>query len=195
MTAPHAEQSASVMTMYNKGEELFCRSIPGVLQNIALTCKRDSGKNVVVCMVSDALPVQIIFCLKEKDQRKTKSHLHSSSTGLTARSLQPLDVNTMPGPTSIHSFDLNLNVGGACGEIVTLKEEYETNMIISPLVAAWNPEENILDKPLESVFGYITVLLSALCLSSTSLCKTIQRVKDPYRCVSRGHNRALHTYT
>ena len=136
MTTPHAEQSASVMTMYNKGEELFCLSIRGVLKNITPTCKRDGGKNVIVCMASDGLPVQIIFCLKEKGQKKINSHL------VLRLVLQPevCSLNTMPGPTSIHSFDINLNVGGACGEIVTLKEEYETNMIISPLVAAWNPE-------------------------------------------------------
>jgi chitin synthase len=51
-------------------------------------------------------------------------------------------------------------VGGACGEIVALKGMFWRNLI-NPLVAAQNFEykmSNILDKPLESIFGYITVL-------------------------------------
>jgi len=75
-----------------------------------------------------------------------------------------LDVGTMPGPGSIYhlwkAFDINSNIGGACGEIVALKGKY-WEKLWNPLVAAQNFEykmSNILDKPLESVFGYITVL-------------------------------------
>ena len=50
-----------VMTMYNEDEELFCRSMHGVMKNIAHLCKRDRSKTwgkdgwkkVVVCIVSD----------------------------------------------------------------------------------------------------------------------------------------------
>jgi chitin synthase len=48
------------------------------------------------------------------------------------------------------AFDINSNVGGACGEIVALKGKYGRNLI-NPLVAAQNFEykmSNILDKPL-----------------------------------------------
>ena len=49
------------MTMYNEDEELFCRSMHGVITNIAHLCKRDRSKTwgreawkkVVVCIVSD----------------------------------------------------------------------------------------------------------------------------------------------
>lgn len=78
-----------------------------------------------------------------------------------------LDVGTTPGPTSIYhlwkAFDINSNVGGACGEIVALTGKLGVNLI-NPLVAAQNFEykmSNILDKPLESIFGYITVLPGA----------------------------------
>lgn len=80
-----------------------------------------------------------------------------------------LDVGTQPGPDSIYhlwkAFDINSSVGGACGEIVALKGMFWRNLI-NPLVAAQNFEykmSNILDKPLESIFGYITVLSAARC--------------------------------
>ena len=44
-----------------------------------------------------------------------------------------LDVGTMPGPTSIYhlwkAFDINSNVGGACGEIVALKGKYWQHLL------------------------------------------------------------------
>ena len=116
------------------------------------------------------VPVQIIFCLKEKNQKKINSHrwfFNAFGPILQPNVCVLLDVGTMPGPTSIYhlwkAFDINSNVGGACGEIVALKGKYGTNLI-NPLVAAQNFEykmSNILDKPLESVFGYITVLPGA----------------------------------
>jgi chitin synthase len=64
---------------------------------------------------------------------------------------------------SLEAFDINSNVGGACDEIVALKGKYGVNLL-NPLVTAQNFEykmSNILDKPLESIFGYITVLPGA----------------------------------
>ncbi|GAA5981861.1 hypothetical protein JCM11641_001922 [Rhodosporidiobolus odoratus] len=116
------------------------------------------------------VPVQIVFCLKEKNAKKINSHrwfFNAFGPILQPNVCVLLDVGTQPGPSSIYklwkTFDLNSNVGGACGEIVALKGKYFTNLI-NPLVAAQNFEykmSNILDKPLESVFGYITVLPGA----------------------------------
>lgn len=116
------------------------------------------------------VPVQIIFCLKEKNQKKINSHrwfFNAFGPILNPNVCVLLDVGTMPGPTSIYhlwkAFDINSNVGGACGEIVALKGKWGLNLI-NPLVAAQNFEykiSNILDKPLESLFGYITVLPGA----------------------------------
>ena len=134
------------------------------------------------------VPVQIIFCLKEKNQKKINSHrwfFNAFGAILEPNVCVLLDAGTMPGPTSIYhlwkAFDINSNVGGACGEIVALKGKYGQNLL-NPLVAAQNFEykmSNILDKPLyvpffffwvliqishfsrESVFGYITVLPGA----------------------------------
>jgi len=98
-----------------------------------------------------------------------------------------LDVGTRPGNNSIYrlwkAFDVNSNVGGACGEIaaykgknwkyllnplgkcphVLLAAERILNGFFFPVVGAQNFEykiSSILDKPTESLFGYISVLVS-----------------------------------
>ncbi|KAG5730212.1 Chitin synthase 4 [Termitomyces sp. T112] len=233
---PRRTELFIVMTMYNEDDELFCRTMHGVMKNVAHLCKRersktwgkDGWKKVVVCIVSDGrakinsrtlsviaamgayqegvaknevnkmpvtahiyeyttqisitpslkiegpekdvVPVQIIFCLKEKNQKKINSHrwfFNAFGPLLQPNVCVLLDVGTQPGPTSIYhlwkAFDINSNVGGACGEIVAMKGKWGRHLI-NPLVAAQNFEykmSNILDKPLESIFGYITVLPGA----------------------------------
>ncbi|POW08626.1 hypothetical protein PSTT_07328 [Puccinia striiformis] len=225
-----------VMTMYNEDDQLFTRTMHGVMKNVQHLCSRDRSKTwgkdgwkkVVVCIVSDGrskinsrtlsvlaamgvyqdgvaknvvndkpvtahiyeyttqisidpdlkfkgsekglVPVQILFCLKEKNQKKINSHrwfFNAFGPILQPNVCVLLDVGTQPGVSSIYrlwkSFDINSNVGGACGEIVALKGKFLSNLL-NPLVAAQNFEykmSNILDKPLESVFGYITVLPGA----------------------------------
>ncbi|KAF8752559.1 Chitin synthase [Rhizoctonia solani] len=239
---PRRTELFIVMTMYNEDEQLFTRTMHGVMQNIKHLCERKRSKmwanegwkkvrypiyrlyldsflralpwQVVVCIVSDGrmkinsrtlstiaamgvyqegiaknmvnnkpvtahiyeyttqisvtpsmriegaergtMPCQIIFCLKEKNQKKINSHRWFFNA--FGRVLEPnvcvlLDVGTRPGPTSIYhlwkAFDINSNVGGACGEIVADRGKFGVNLL-NPLVAAQNFEykmSNILDKP------------------------------------------------
>lgn len=117
------------------------------------------------------VPCQVIFCLKEHNKKKLNSHRWFFNA--VGRALQPnicvlLDVGTKPDPTALYhlwkAFDQDSNVAGAAGEIKAGKGKGMLGLL-NPLVASQNFEykmSNILDKPLESVFGYITVLPGAL---------------------------------
>ncbi|WFD32423.1 chitin synthase [Malassezia sp. CBS 17886] len=115
------------------------------------------------------VPVQMIFCLKQKNAKKINSHRWVFNA--LGRHLQPevcvlMDVGTKPGARALYhlweAFYNNPNVGGACGEIHAMLRH--GIKLLNPLVAAQNFEykvSNILDKPLESTFGYVTVLPGA----------------------------------
>ena len=116
-----------------------------------------------------ATPVQMLFCLKEKNQKKINSHRWFFQA--FGRVLDPnicvlIDAGTKPGKDSIYhlwkAFDLEPMCGGACGEIKAMLSSGKK--LINPLIATQNFEykmSNILDKPLESAFGFISVLPGA----------------------------------
>jgi chitin synthase len=112
----------------------------------------------------------MMFCLKQKNSKKINSHRWLFTA--FGRILNPevcilLDAGTKPGPKSLLSlwegFYNNKNLGGACGEIHAMLGKGWKNLL-NPLIAAQNFEykiSNILDKPLESSFGYVSVLPGA----------------------------------
>ncbi|KAI9735878.1 MAG: Chitin synthase, class 2 [Cirrosporium novae-zelandiae] len=115
-------------------------------------------------------PVQMMFCLKQKNGKKINSHRWLFNA--FGRILNPevcilLDAGTKPGPKSLlalwEAFYNDKNLGGACGEIHAMLGRGWKNLL-NPLIAAQNFEykiSNILDKPLESSFGYVSVLPGA----------------------------------
>ncbi|KAK6329749.1 Chitin synthase, class 1 [Orbilia brochopaga] len=118
----------------------------------------------------NSVPMQVIFCLKEKNQKKINSHrwfFQAFGEVLNPSICVLIDAGTKPGGQSIYqlwkAFELNPACGGACGEIKAMLGTGWKHLR-NPLVATQNFEykmSNILDKPLESAFGFISVLPGA----------------------------------
>ncbi|KAJ3781566.1 chitin synthase-domain-containing protein [Lentinula aff. detonsa] len=158
-----------VMTMYNKDEVLFTKTMNAVLKNIAHLCGRSKSKTwgsegwkkVVVCVVSDghskinkrALQVlSLMGCYQDgiaKDSvagKDVTAHIfeYTSSVMVTELVCVLLDVGTKPTGTSIHElwkcFDKHSNVGGACGEICVDTGRGCSLLLTRPLAASQNFE-------------------------------------------------------
>lgn len=128
-----------------------------------------SVTDTVKLTTEKVVPVQMLFCLKETNAKKINSHrwcFEAVAQVLEPRVVVLLDCGTQPSGRSLYhlwkEFDRDPQVAGACGEIkASLKKR---QILTNPLVYAQNFEykiSNILDKPTESAFGFISVLPGA----------------------------------
>ena len=171
-------RTRAVMTalgVYQHGvmvEEVNQKPVTAHLYEYTTKVGIDIRKGVVETKPGIGCPVQMIFCLKEKNQKKINSHrwaLQAFGGALQPNICVLLDAGTRPGDKSIYelwkAFELNPNCGGACGEIkAMLGKGKGFEKLLNPLIAAQNFEykmSNILDKPMESAFGFISVLPGA----------------------------------
>lgn len=125
--------------------------------------------NEKVHLCPNSNPVQFMFCLKEQNTRKINSHrwcFQSFCPILNPKIVMLLDCGTKPSKDAFYYLWRTFhdpNVAGACGEMrAALGPNRE--LLVNPLIAAQNFEykiSNILDKPMESTFGFISVLPGA----------------------------------
>ncbi|KAI9031195.1 glycosyltransferase family 2 protein [Hyaloraphidium curvatum] len=129
----------------------------------------DRNGNELIC--NSGPPVQMMFLIKQQNTKKINSHrwfFNAFCPVLNPKVTMLIDVGTRPLDTSLYYlwkvFDRHPNVGGACGEIRADIGTGWYKCFTNWLVAVQNFEykmSNILDKPLESSFGYISVLPGA----------------------------------
>ncbi|KAH9026424.1 chitin synthase-domain-containing protein [Lactarius hengduanensis] len=103
---------------------------------------KGAGKGIV--------PVQIVVCLKEKNQTKINSHrwfFDAFGPVLQLNVCFVPDVGTRSGPSSIYhlwkAFNISSNIGGACGEIVAFKGKYRQTQLNPPGSSFLSPHSSM----------------------------------------------------
>lgn len=118
--------------------------------------------NTVKVVPTGAVPCQLLFCLKERNQKKLNSHrwaLQAFGSILNPKICIFIDAGTEPGPASIFhlwkAFDEHPSCGSVSG-VTTVHLDRRQKLITNPLLAAQNFQYklwNVLDRPFDSLFG------------------------------------------
>jgi chitin synthase len=116
----------------------------------------------------EAVEVQVMLAIKEENAGKLDSHEWAFSgfaPQLNPKYIITVDVGTKPTPSAtfrlLSTMERNSHVGGCCGEIAV---DHPFEYALDPVVSAQHFEyktSNILDKAMESCFGFVTVLPGA----------------------------------
>ncbi|KAL8293587.1 hypothetical protein RQP46_000288 [Phenoliferia psychrophenolica] len=120
----------------------------------------DTTPSLIVPMANNEkhnmVPVQFVFCLKQKNAKKINSHrwvFNAFASQLNPEVCILIDAGTKPGKLSLYelwnTFYNNKNCGGACGEIYCMLEGGKK--LLNPLVAAQNFEYKMSTDALPSV--------------------------------------------
>ncbi|KAF7332167.1 Chitin synthase [Mycena kentingensis (nom. inval.)] len=133
----------------------------------------DATPQLVLPQSNDAnnlVPVQIIFVLKAKNQKKINSHrwlFNAIGKMLVPETCVLIDAGTKPGHKSIYylweAFYNDPNLGGCCGEIHAMIKGGK-KLLNPPCRCAKLRIQDVQHpryKPLESSFGYVSVLPGA----------------------------------
>ncbi|CAG8782369.1 20235_t:CDS:2, partial [Gigaspora margarita] len=127
---------------------------------ISIKCSKDFVDKTT--MVS----TQILFCLKEKNNGKTGSHqwfFNAFCPILNPRICVLIKVGVKPADKSIYYLwkaFTNDQVAGTCGKLYVMNNRGWTKLL-NPIFGAFAFEHNIsniMNKPFESTFGYISYL-------------------------------------
>ncbi|CAI5741485.1 unnamed protein product [Peronospora destructor] len=114
------------------------------------------------------LPIQTVFALKEKKSSKLDSHhwyFNAFAEQIRPEYTAVTDVGTMLTKSALYhlllAFERNRQIGGACGQLTVDKPfENMNNWVVSAQHFEYKIS-NILDKSLESCFGFVSVLPGA----------------------------------
>lgn len=125
-------------------------------------------KDQVKLIPNGDVPCQMIFCLKEWNRKKVNSHrwlFQAFADILSPNICILLDAGTVPVRHAFYSLWDTLRRDPTCGCAVGEYKTKSKSSLLDPLVAMQHFEykiKNLLDRPLESLFGHRFDMLGAV---------------------------------
>ena len=117
--------------------------------------------------VDDKYSLNTIFCVKHLNKRKLNTHrwfFEGFCSRIKPDYVALLDVGTIPKPTGLYllfdAMEKDNRIAGCCGEIIPETAGHDRNPIVWAQVVEYK-FSHIMDKGLESIIGYVSVLPGA----------------------------------